>query len=87
MIQAKNDHVIAKEITKIEEITEAGIIIPSTVKVEPQKYGRVISVGEDVENFNVNDLVVFHPSGGQAIILNGEIYRVLKKSEIYGTLV
>mgnify|MGYP001267521813 CR=1 FL=1 len=87
MIQAKNDHVIAKEIIKTEELQESGLIIPLTVKVEPQKYGTVLSVGEDVTNFKVGDIIVYHQVGGQAIILNGEILKVLKKNEIYGTLV
>ena len=50
-------------------------------------YYDKISIGENVDNFNINDIAVYHPSGGQAIILNGEIYKVLKKTEVYGILV
>lgn len=86
-IKAVNDHVIVKEIVKEEEKTESGIIIPQTVRVEPQKTGKVISVGEDVKKIKKDDMVMFHQSGGQAIILNGEVLRVLKKNEIYGVIV
>jgi len=49
-IQAINDHVVAKEIIKKDEMTDGGILIPQTVKVEPQKYGEVLSIGEKVKN-------------------------------------
>lgn len=85
-IQGINDHVIVKELLKIEEKLDSGIIIPSTVKVEPQKYGEVLSFGELVKNLTVGDIVVFHQAGGQAIIVGGEIQRVLKNGEIYGVI-
>jgi len=86
MIQAINDHVIVAEIVKEEEISSYGIIIPSTVKIEPQKYGKILSKGELVKNVEIGDIIIFHQAGGQAIILNGVIQRVLKNSEIYGIL-
>lgn len=86
MIQAINDHVIVKEIIKTEETRESGLVIPMTVKVEPQKYGEVVSVGELVKNIKVGDTLIFHQAGGQAIIVDGVIQRVLKNSEIYGIL-
>jgi chaperonin GroES len=82
-VKAINDHVIVRENIKTEETTSSGIVIPQTVKVEPQKYGEVVSIGEKVENIKIGDVVMFHQSGGQAVIINGEIYRVLKNSEIY----
>ena len=85
-IQAINDHVVVEELIKTEDKTEAGIIIPQTVKMEPQKYGKVLSIGEKVTNLKVDDIVVFHQSGGQAVIVNGVIQRILKNDEIYGVL-
>lgn len=86
MIQAINDHVIVAEIIKEEEILSFGIIIPPTVKMEPQKYGKILSKGELVKNVEIGDIIIFHQSGGQAIIINGVVQRVLKNSEIYGIL-
>lgn len=84
-ITAINNHVVVEEL-KQEERSENGIIIPGTVKVEPQKYGKVLSVGEEVKNIKINDIVVFHQAGGQVIMLDGIIQRVLKNDEIYGVL-
>ncbi len=85
-IQAINNHIVAQEISSEEMVTEGSIIIPSNVKMEPQKYGKVVSVGEQVTNVNVDDIVVFHQSGGQTILLNKVVYRVLKNDEVYGIL-
>ena len=85
-IKAINDIVVAEEIIKREETTASGLIVPQTVKVEPQKYGKVLSIGEKVDNIKVGDVIVFHQSGGQAVLLDGVIQRVLKKDEIYGIL-
>jgi co-chaperonin GroES (HSP10) len=85
-IQAINDHVVAEEIIPKEETTESGLVIPLTVKLEPQKYGKVLSVGEKVENLKEGDEIIFHPNGGQAVIINGVILRILKNAEIYGII-
>ena len=85
-IKAINDIVVAEEIIKREETTAGGLIVPQTVKVEPQKYGKVLSIGEKVDNVKVGDIIVFHQSAGQAVLLDGVIQRVLKKDEIYGIL-
>jgi len=85
-IQAINDHVVVEELIKTENTTESGIIIPQTVKMEPQKYGRVLSVGEKVTNVKADDIIVFHQSGGQAVMIDGVIQRILKNDEIYGIL-
>jgi|LSQX01.3.fsa_nt_gb chaperonin GroES len=86
-IRAINDHVVVEELIKAEDKTEAGIIIPQTIKMEPQKYGKVLSVGEKVTNIKVDDIVVFHQAGGQALLLNNVIQRILKNDEIYGVLI
>lgn len=84
MITAINDHVIVKETIHTEETRESGLVIPTTVKIEPQKYGEILSIGEKVENLEVGDTIVFHQSAGQAVIYKGEILRVLKNNEVYG---
>jgi len=83
-IKAINDIVVVRELIKEEEKTASGIIMPATVKVEPQKYGEVLSIGEKVTNINVGDIIVFHQAGGQTVLINGVIQRVLKNEEIYG---
>lgn len=85
-IQAINNHVVVEELIKKEETTGTGIIIPQTIKMEPQKYGKVLSVGEKVTNVQIGDTVVFHQAGGQVVMMDGVIQRILKNDEIYGIL-
>jgi len=86
-IQAINNMIVVEEVIEKEEsTTSGGIVLPVTVKMEPQKYGKVLSIGSDVEHISVGDIIVFHQAGGQAIIVNGVIQRVLKMDEVYGIL-
>jgi chaperonin GroES len=80
---AISDNVIVKEIKQEERISKGGLIIPSTVKEEPQKLGRVLGVGPKVEGIKIGDIVVFAKFGGQAFILENEDYMALKQPEIY----
>jgi len=83
-VVAINDHVIVKEIPKQERITKGGILLPSTaVKEEPNKFGRVISVGEKVKGISPGDIVVFARFGGQTFVVEDETYIVLKEPEVY----
>jgi co-chaperonin GroES (HSP10) len=85
-IQAINDHVIVEVVMPKEDITEGGIVVPLNVKMEPQTYGEVISVGELVNTVKIGDILAFAKFGGQDIILNGKIIKVLKLGEIYGII-
>ena len=85
---AMNDHVIVEILQEIEEITDGGIVIPETVAKRPQGYGKVISVGSQVNiALNVGDTIIFHKNGGMDIMLQGnKVFKVLKQPEIYGRL-
>lgn len=84
-ILAVEDKVVVEE-TQPENTTDGGIIIPDGVKQLPQCYGIVLSTGPDVNNISKGDVIMFHPNGGQVIIHNGKIGRVLSISEIYGVV-
>jgi co-chaperonin GroES (HSP10) len=61
------------------------IVVPDTQgSYKPQFYGEVISTGEKVENINPGDIIFFHVGGGQDMMLEDVICRVLKYDEIYG---
>jgi len=86
-IQAVKDKIVAIIIR--EEKTKGTIIIPETVNKDPQGYGEVISVGEEIEEIGrikKGDIVLFHKHGGQDIILDGKIIKVLSYNELYGIL-
>ena len=67
------------------EKTKSGLIIPDAVQ-EPQAFCRVISVGEDVKNVEVGQIIVCHMRGGMDAVLDQNIVKVLKNDEIYGEL-
>lgn len=84
-IEALNDHVVVELIESIEETSDGGIIIPQSIVNRPQRYGKVISVGPNVEQpIKNDDLLIFAKHGGQDIMLNNIVLKVLKLSEIYG---
>jgi co-chaperonin GroES (HSP10) len=83
MIEAKNDHVVVETMTR--QRTAGGLILPE-VAVEPQAYGRVTSVGEEVKYFKKGDIVIHHSNGGMAVVFDNKMLRVLKENEVYGIL-
>lgn len=84
-IQAVADKIVVRILK--EETTEGGLILPDNVKQVPQGYGEVVSVGEDVKKVEVGDIIAFHERGGQDILMNREVWKVLGYGEIYGILV
>lgn len=91
MIQAIDNKIIVAELKRHK--TAGGIVIPSTV-VEPQAYGKVISIGDGVPmwedkektNVKIGDVVVYHKMGGQAISIKNKIFCCVPFPEIYGIL-
>jgi co-chaperonin GroES (HSP10) len=81
-MKAINVKVIVEEQTLVEKTTEGGIFLPEN-REEPQKYGRVISVGPDVKSIAVGNIIVFHRSLGMAMMMEGKVYRVLNEPEVY----
>lgn len=85
ILQGVSDKVVV-EILKDNDITDGGIIIPDTVKKSPHSTGRVLSIGNKVEEIQVGDIVLFAQFGGQATFLGPKEIRVLCFGEIYGVL-
>lgn len=83
MIQAINDKIIVEEMKRTQ--TKGGIIFPQG-SGDPQGYGTVISVGEDVKGLEKGHIVVFHQQGGQGALIGKKLLRVLKYDEVYGIL-
>jgi len=84
-MQAIGEHVIV-DVLEPEEKTEGGLIIPGNAAALPQAYGKVITVGEEVTTVKVDDVIFFHQSGGQVILIREKAYRILKIQEVYGIL-
>lgn len=84
-IEAVKDKVVVKLIRE-DKVTKGGIILPDSVSKDPQAYGEVISAGDDVSKIKVGDILLFAKFGGQDMMLDGIIYKVLIDNEIYGIL-
>ena len=83
MINALKDKIIVEFLRTTK--TESGLIIPDSAK-DPQGFGRVLSVGEEVKNIKEGDVLVFHMMAGMDLILNKTVQKCLKAEEVYGIL-
>lgn len=83
MIKAVKDKIVV-ELMRAER-TKGGLILPEN-STDPQGYGKVISIGEDVLNIQVGDVLVFHARGGMDTLIDNSIFRILKYDEVYGIL-
>lgn len=81
---AVNDHVIVEVIQNMEEITDGGIVIPETVIARPQGYGKIVSLGAQVNiALSLGDTIMFHRNAGMDIIIGRALFKVLKQQEVY----
>jgi len=67
--------------------TQGGIFIPNNIP-DPQAYGKVLSIGEAVENLSVKvgDIIVMHLNAGMDMVMEKNLMRTLKYEEVYGIL-
>lgn len=83
MLEAVTDKIVVEEMRRVK--SEGGIIIPEMVN-EPQRYGKVVSIGPDVEGMKIGDVIVCHPREMQTVLLEKKIYGVVRHEGIYGKL-
>ncbi len=81
---ALKDKVIVELDVTVETKTESGLFIPETSTGQPQRFGRVISFGDEVIGIKIGDILIFHQKAGQDILINKKIYKVLIFGEVYG---
>jgi len=69
--------------------TSGGIVIPDSAVVDPQSYGRVLSVGAEVQSLDIaeGDVLTFHTRGGMAAVFKGQAFRIIKYDEVYGKVI
>jgi co-chaperonin GroES (HSP10) len=83
MIKAVADKIVVEFLRTAT--TEAGLILPDMGQ-DPQGFGKVLSVGSEVENIKEGDILVFHMRAGMDLILNKRVQKCLKYEEVYGVL-
>ncbi len=66
-----------------ENTTASGIIIPDNAKEKPSR-GKVLAVGNDVEEIKEGDTVVFGKYAGNELVLDDKEYLVLEASDVLG---
>jgi len=81
-LQGVKDKVVV-EIIKKEQKTEGGLFIPEGFNQLPQNYGKVISVGKEVEEIKKDDVVIFHQRAGMDTLIDNKVYKILMYSEVY----
>ncbi len=74
-------------VERVEEVntTASGIIIPDNAKEKPSR-GKVLAIGNDVEDVNVDDVVVFGKYSGTELVLEDKEYLVLEVSDVLGVI-
>jgi co-chaperonin GroES (HSP10) len=83
---ALKDKIIVELDVTVETKTESGLFIPETSVGQPQRFGRVVSYGDEVTGVKINDILIFHQKAGQDILINKKIYKVLMFGEVYGII-
>ena len=84
------DHIIVKPLTN-EEVTKAGIVLPSTVDKDRPERGEVIAVGpgrvldngsRSSMDVSVGQKVVFKKYSPEEIKIDGQNFLVINSSEV-----
>jgi co-chaperonin GroES (HSP10) len=82
MIKAITDKIVVQEMKR--EKSTGGLIIPESVQ-QPQSFGKIISLGEDVTApVQIDDVLAFHNNAGMAMVVEGKVLRCLMQNEVYG---
>ena len=82
MIKVIGNRVLIEEV--VEDIkSESGIILGNT-EISPQKIGKVISVGDSVEEIKVKDKVMFDGYKAFPIELDGKTYLIMEETSVIG---
>lgn len=84
MVKAVHDKIVVEILKRTK--SEGGIILPEN-SIDPQSYGKVLSVGEEVPSTIEEDsILVFHNRAGMDMLVGKKILKCLKYEEVYGEL-
>jgi chaperonin GroES len=82
MIKVLGKRVLIEEV--VEDIKSAGGIILGDTKTSAQRTGRVISVGNLVEEIKVNDKVMFDGYRVAPLDFDGNTYLIMEENNVIG---
>jgi chaperonin GroES len=85
-IQPINNYVLI-EVTKTEEKTPGGIVIPDTAREKPRD-GEVISIATGAsDEISIGDRVIYKEFSGTEVTHEGEKYLLVPVSDIFAKFV
>ena len=85
MIKMLSSRVLVEEI--VEDIkSESGIILGDS-KASAQRIGKVISIGNMVEEIKINDKVMFDGYKAYPLNLDGKTYLIMEENNIIGVFI
>jgi len=86
-----SDRVLIKP-SKVDNVTNGGIIIPDTAKEKPQR-GLVIAVGpgkqgkdDEKMTLKVDDFVIYNKYSGSELTIDGQEYIIMKENDVIAVL-
>ena len=82
MIKVLGKRVLIEEV--VEDIKSSGGIILGETKTSAQRTGRVISIGNLVEEISLGDKVLFDGHRVSNIDLDGKTYLIMEENNILG---
>ena len=85
MIKVIGNRVLIEEI--VEDIKSSGGIILGDTKNSAQKIGRVISIGNLVQEVSLGDKVVFDGHRVAPLNLDGKTYLIMEESNVIGVFI
>ena len=85
MIKVLGKRVLLEEV--IEDIKSEGGIILGNTKTSVQKIGRVISVGNLVEEVSLGDKVMFDSHRVAPLDFDGKTYLIMEENNVIGVFV
>ncbi len=86
-IKPLGERVVVKPITKKEEASASGIILPESDTKERTQLGEVVSVGSlDKAEVSVGDKVLFSEYGYDTVEVDDEEYYVIKEDKLLAVI-
>lgn len=70
---------------EVENKTASGIFIPESAKEKPST-AKVVAIGSEVKEVNIDDTVVFGKYSGTELSLEGNDYLILELNDILGVM-
>jgi chaperonin GroES len=86
MITLTGDRLIVRDPDEGERKTAAGLLIPATAAPAPKRlaWGEVALIGPDVRVAKAGDRVLYLPSSGLDVELDGADYVLLRERDVQG---